>query len=252
MIVDDEQPGRTNLRLALASYPDWRLLAECDSTAAARDFLAAADVDVIFLDIQMPRENGIALARELSRLRLPPLIIFVTAFNLHAVDAFEVHALDYLLKPVDDARLAQTVARASLMLRYRQSEAYGNALRSYVGSERTQHIEVINVRSVGHIEQIRVRDILWLQSAGNYVELHLASRRVLHRLPLSRLEPLLKPDDFLRIHRATIVRRDQIKRLSVVGDGRYLLTLCCEAQVAVSERYVDALRACMRSLADAG
>lgn len=245
IIVDDEQPGRTNLRLALGSYPDWHLLAECDSTAAARNFLAATDVDVIFLDIQMPRENGIAMARELSRLRVPPLIIFVTAFNAHAVDAFEVHALDYLLKPIDDARLAQTVVRASQMLRYRQSEGYGNALRSYVDSECMQYLEVISVRSVGYIEQIRVRDLLWLQSAGNYVELHLASRKVLHRMPLSRLEPRLKPADFLRVHRATIVRRDQIKCLSVVGDGRYLLTLCCQAEVAVSERYIDALRACM-------
>lgn len=245
IIVDDEPPGRANLRLAMEPYPDWQLLAECDSAAAARSTLAAGGVDVIFLDIQMPRETGLALARELSRLPAPPLIIFVTAFNAYAVDAFEVHALDYLLKPVDDRRLAQTVERAAHMLRYRQSEGYGEALRGYIDFVPDRYLDALSVRSIGYIEQIRVADVLWLQSAGNYVELHLASRKVLHRIPLSRLEPLLNPDDFLRVHRAAIVRRDQISRLSIVGDGRYLLTLRCDAQVPVSERYVDNLKACM-------
>src|SRR5471032_295560 len=112
IIVDDESPGRANLRLAMGSHPDWQLLAECDSAAAARNVLATSSVDAIFLDIQMPRETGLAMARELSRLPAPPLIIFVTAFNTYAVDAFEVHALDYLLKPIDDRRLAQTVERS--------------------------------------------------------------------------------------------------------------------------------------------
>lgn len=245
IIVDDEPPGRANLRLAMDAYPDWRLLAECDSAAAARSALAAGGIDVIFLDIQMPRETGLALARELSRLPAPPLIIFVTAFNAYAVDAFEVNALDYLLKPVDDRRLAQTVERAAHMLRYRQSEGYGEALRGYIDFAPDRYLDAISVRSIGYIEQIRVADVLWLQSAGNYVELHLASRKVLHRIPLSRLEPLLNPDDFLRVHRAAIVRRDQISRLSIVGDCRYLLTLRCDAQVPVSERYVDAVKACM-------
>lgn len=245
LIVDDEPPGRANLRMAMESYPDWQLAAECESAATAHGVLATTAIDAIFLDIQMPRESGLALARELSRMPAPPLIIFVTAYNAYAVDAFEVHALDYLLKPIDDRRLAQTVERASQMLRYRQSDGYGNALRSYMDFAPERHIDAISVRSVGYIEQIRVCDVLWLQAAGNYVELHLASRKVLHRIPLSRLEPLLNPDDFLRVHRAAIVRRDQVMRLSVVGDGRYLLTLRCGAQVAVSERHIDALKACM-------
>lgn len=245
IIVDDEPLGRANLRLAMEAYPHWRLLAECDSAAAACGVLATAAVDTIFLDIQMPRETGLALARELSRLPAPPLIIFVTAFNAYAVDAFEVHALDYLLKPVDDSRLAQTVERAALMLRYRQAEGYGNALRGYVDFAPERYLDTISVRSIGYIEQIRVADVLWLQSAGNYVELHLASRKVLHRIPLSRLEPLLRPGDFLRVHRAAVVRRDQVQRLSIVGDGRYLLTLRCAAQVPVSERYLDAVKACI-------
>jgi two-component system LytT family response regulator len=250
LIVDDEAPSRANLRLALIAHPDWQLLAECDGTASARTALAMHDVDVIFLDIQMPAESGLVLAREISRLREPPLIVFATAYSEHAVDAFEVHALDYLLKPLNDARLAQAVERITAMLGQRQREAYGAALRDYVaadaGTGRTaERVERINVRSVGRIEQIRVDDILWIESAGNYVELHLKGRTVLHRMTLNRLEALLAPGDFLRVHRSGIVRRSQIARLETVGDGSYRLTLRCGATVAVSERYLPALKSAM-------
>jgi two-component system LytT family response regulator len=248
LIVDDEAPSRANLRLALAAHPDWQLLAECDSAASARAALAAHDVDVIFLDIQMPFESGLVLAREISRLREPPLIVFATAYSEHAVDAFEVHALDYLLKPLNDARLAQAVERIGAMLAQRQREAYGAAVRDYVEADAghaAAQLERINVRSVGRIEQIRVDDILWVESAGNYVELHLAGRTVLHRITLSRLEALLAPGAFLRVHRSAIVRRSQIARLETVGDGSYRLTLRCGAAVAVSERYLGALKSAM-------
>ena len=243
LIVDDEPPGRANLRLALGAHPDWQLVAECDGTAAARKVLAAQEVDVIFLDIQMPAESGLVLAREISRLRAPPLIVFVTAYSEHAVDAFDVHALDYLLKPLSDARLAQTVERIGAMLGQRQREAYGAALRDYVDAGAC--LERINVRSVGRIEQILVADILWIESAGNYVELHLAGRMVLHRITLNRIETLLAPADFLRVHRGVIVRRSEIARLDTVGDGSYRLTLRCGATVAVSERYLGALKSAM-------
>jgi two-component system LytT family response regulator len=242
LIVDDEAPGRANLRLAMADHPAWTLVAECDSAAAARSALASLDVDLVFLDIQMPVESGLVLARDISRLREPPLIIFVTAYSEHAVDAFEVHALDYLLKPVSDARLAQAVERSAAMLRHRQREAYGAALRDYVDAAATPHAEHLNVRSVGLIERIRVSDVLWIESAGNYVELHLAGRTVLHRITLNRLEALLAPVDFLRVHRSAIVRRDQIVSLETTGEGTYRLALRCGAAVAVSERYLGALK----------
>jgi two-component system LytT family response regulator len=248
LIVDDEAPSRANLRLALAAHPDWLLAAECDGVPAARAALASQEVDVIFLDIQMPAESGLVLARELCRRPEPPLIVFVTAYSEHAVDAFEVHALDYLLKPLSDARLAQAVERIGAMLGQRQREAYGAALRDYVdaGTGRaTERLERINVRSVGRIEQIRVDDILWIESAGNYVELHLAGRTVLHRITLNRLEALLAPGEFLRVHRSAIVRRSQIARLETGGDAGYRLTLRCGATVAVSERYLGALKSAM-------
>jgi two-component system LytT family response regulator len=245
MIVDDEAPSRANLRMALAAHPDWVLAAECGSAACARAALENHRVDAILLDIQMPAETGLALAREISRMPEPPLIIFVTAYGEHAIEAFEVHALDYLLKPLDDARLAQAVERATIMLRQRQREAYGAAVRDYVDAGDGQRTEHVNVRSVGRIERILVDEILWLESAGNYVELHLASRTVLHRITLNRLEALLPADAFLRVHRSAIVRRDQIASLETNGEGSYRLTLRCGGAVPVSERYLAALRAAM-------
>ena len=246
LIVDDEAPSRTNLRLAMGAHAGWRLLAECDGAGAARARLAAGDVDVVFLDVQMPGESGLLLARDVSRLPEPPLIVFVTAYSEHAMDAFEVHALDYLLKPVGDARLAHTVERCAAMLRQRQREAYGAAVRAYVDADaRPAPLQHLSVRSVGRIEQVAVADILWIEAAGNYVELHLAGRTVLHRITLNRLEALLDPADFLRVHRGAIVRRAQIGTLAATGDGGYRLLLRCGAAVAVSERYVAALKAAL-------
>lgn len=245
LIVDDELPGRVNLRLALRAFPDWSLAGECDGAAAARAALSSQEVDVVFLDIQMPGQSGLALARDISRQPAPPLVVFVTAYSEHAVEAFEVHALDYLLKPLDDARLARAVERSAAMLGQRQREAHGAALRRYVEADNAQFGDRISVRSVGRIEQVSLSEILRIESAGNYVELRLAGRTVLHRMPLSRLEELLPPDAFLRVHRGTIVQRSQIARLEASSDGSYRLTLRCGDVVAVSERYVGALKRCL-------
>lgn len=242
LIVDDEMPSRMNLRLAMDAHPGWELLAECGGAAAAQEALAQHEVDLVFLDIQMPGQSGLALAREISRLREPPLVVFVTAYSEHAVAAFDVHALDYLLKPLDDARLAQAVERAGTMLRRHQREAYGAALRRYVDEDKAPYPDTISVRSVGRIEQVGVDEILRIESAGNYVELHLAGRTVLHRMTLGRLESLLAPEEFVRVHRGTIVRRRQIASMETRGDGSYWLSMRSGGQVAVSERYAAALK----------
>ena len=244
-IVDDEAPGRTNLRLAMESHPAWRLAFACDSAARARDALAAQRIDLLFLDIQMPRESGLQLARELARMAEPPLVVFVTAHSTHAIEAFEVHALDYLLKPLDDARLAQALERAAAMLAGRQRAAYGQSLRAY--ADGPAYPERISVRSVGRIDAVAVADIVWLEAQGNYVALHTAHGSPLHRVALSRLEGHLDPAQFLRVHRGAIVRRAQAAGLNVVADGSYLLRLRDGSEVPVSERYVGAVRALLRA-----
>lgn len=249
IIVDDEEPGRIMLRYALAAQKNWTILGEFGDVAATREFLNANEVDVVFLDIQMPKENGIALARSLSNLEDPPLIIFVTAFNAHAIEAFEVHALDYLLKPVNSLRFTQALSRADEILTQRRG--YAKVLRSFVDSEEqtkdhatsaSHYLRQIVVRSVGEMECVPIAEILWMSSASNYVELHLAKRVVLHRMALSTIEKLINPHEFIRVHRTALARTDQLQQIKVVGDGSYSLTLTCGAEVAVSERYIQQVR----------
>jgi len=254
LVVDDEEPGRINLRYALAAYPRWQIVAECAGAAQARAALAATAVDVVFLDIRMPRESGLDLAREMvhkpAQGEEPPLIVFVTAYNAHAVEAFEMHALDYLLKPLDDARLAQAVERAERMLTLQQRAPYGAALRAWFDAgrapEASPYWQQLSVRSIGRIETVRLEDVAWIGAAGNYVELHTGGRVILHRIPMSRLAEHLDPARFLRVHRGAFLRTDLLAGLEVIGDGSYEATLRNGERVPVSERYVQAVRDVMR------
>ncbi len=247
LIVDDEPLARENLCHALGSFSGWRVVGECDGAASARRFLAEQPADVLFLDIQMGRESGLGLARSLAERDAPPIIVFVTAFEQFAIDAFEVHALDYLLKPFDDARLAQTVERVEQALQLRRS-AYGASLRDgleEIGAGRLgigAFLRRLTVRSVGHIECVDIDLVHWLSAAGNYVELHLSGRTLMHRATFGALSARLDPAVFVRAHRSVVVRRDQCVALSVTGDGVYALRLRCGDVVPVSERYVQGVR----------
>ena len=248
LIVDDEEPGRINLRLALAAHPSWKIAGESADTAQARAFLGAHTVDVVFLDIRMPRESGLALAHEFALQADPPLVIFVTAYDTHAVEAFRVHALDYLLKPLDDADLAKALARAGALLAQRQRAVHTGALRDWSASHQREpgHLPVylrqLHVRSVGRIDVVQLEEVMWIEAAGNYVELHLAQRRVLHRVPIGSLERHLDPGTFVRVHRSALVRMDQVTALRTGADGGAAVTLRCGSAVPVSERYLARVR----------
>jgi two-component system LytT family response regulator len=249
-IVDDEAPGRINLRLALSGYSHWQIVGECAGAAEVRALLAHTRVDVLFLDIQMPGESGLALAGSVCQADVPPLIIFVTAHNSHAVDAFDLHALDYLIKPWHSNRFAQALARAEDMLAHRLRTPYRQALLECLNDHGTAYLDAVTVRSVGQVERIALDQVNWISAAGNYVELHCKERSVLHRVAIGKIDSRLDPAEFLRAHRTAIVRRTQCAAIRTVGDGRYLLRLHCGAQVPVSERHVDAVRACIRGEPD--
>jgi len=249
LIVDDEPLARANLRHALAAHPRWRIVGESGSAADAREQLAHTAAHVVFLDVQMPRESGLGLARTLSTLAEPPIVVFVTAFDTFAVGAFELHALDYLLKPFDDQRLARTLRRAEEMLTLRSRAAYGQALLGYLDDDphrtpgEAPWLTRLSVRSIGRIESVHLRDVRWIAAAGNYVELHLRDRKVLHRVTISQLERRLDPASFIRVHRSTIVRRDECAALRTDGDAVYSLRLASGGSVSVSSRYVKGVRA---------
>lgn len=246
LIVDDEAHARINLRLALEVLPGWQVVGECVSAAAARAHLTSDSVDVLLLDVQMPFESGLDLAREISGLESPPLVVFVTAHRGHALDAFDAHALDYIIKPVDERRLRQTMERARALLD--QRAAYARALRQFADPA-PGYWQALAVRSVGRIDRVELRDVLWLDSAGNYVALHTEQRTLLHRSTLAELERYLDPADFLRIHRRTLVRREQMLTLRLSEEGGCTLTLRCGEELAVSERYAAVVKAALNETA---
>jgi len=254
LVVDDEVLARTNLRAALAEEPGWEVVGECESARAARELLPIVKPDAVFLDIQMPYETGLSLAREIVEAPSPPVIVFVTAFDQYAVEAFELQALDYLLKPFDDARLAQTLTRLREVFDLRERAAYRHAIEdatveveSHREARNTAYLTRLCVRGVGSIESVDVAAVDWIASAGNYVELHLHDRHVLHRITMSMLERRLDPREFMRVHRTAIVRRKLLKALRVNGDGTYLADLTNGASVPVSERHASAVRAQIES-----
>jgi two-component system, LytTR family, response regulator len=249
LVVDDEALARSNLQLAFADHPQWVCVTTCHSAADARQALARADVDLVLLDIRMPRQNGLSFAAELAGRPKPPLVVFVTAYDEHAVAAFDVFALDYLLKPFDDERFARMLARASQALQQQSRAALAASLEGFLrdqaprgADQAAPALTELVVRSVGTVERIAVADVQWLSTAGNYVVLHLAGRTVLHRSTLGALESRLPAGEFLRVHRTALVRPPLIGALFVTGDGTYAVRLTDGEQVSVSERHVDAVR----------
>ncbi|MFZ6744056.1 LytR/AlgR family response regulator transcription factor [Undibacterium sp. JH2W] len=243
LAVDDELPALTNIQLTLQAHRDWQLLASCHSTAQARAMLQTEHVDLILLDIEMPMQSGLEFARELSHQPKPPLIVFITAYNKHAVAAFEVFALDYLLKPFEDERFATMLERASLSIEMDQQVAQNAAMQDYFrnqdaiqAGEKAPLLNHIVVRSVGHIERIGIHEIIWISAAGNYVELHLRDRVVMHRSTIAFMEAHLSTDLFARLHRNSIIRCDAMRSIGINSEYGYFTALSNGDKVSISVR----------------
>lgn len=249
LIVDDELPALTNMQLVLADHPAWQLVGSCQSTEQARSVLAREAVDLILLDIEMPRQSGLDFARELCAAGSAPLIVFITAYDQHALKAFDVFALDYLLKPFDDERFAQMLARAASNLLLKQQAAQNASMQDYLidraafeKGEPPPALQTIVIRSVGHSERIDVDDAIWFGAAANYVEIHLAARVVLHRATISAMEARLPPGQFLRLHRNALVRIKAMTRLQALADGTCMVCLNNGDTVRVSESYLKQVK----------
>lgn len=257
MVVDDELPALTNMHYALSQHSQWQLIASCHSTAQARAILQCESVDLLLLDIEMPKQTGLEFARELSANSKSPIIVFVTAYNRHAVDAFQLFALDYLLKPFDDERFAAMLMRAEKSIADQQILEQNAALRDYVADREagiagasTPTLSHIVVRSMGKIERILVDDIIWIGTAANYVEIHLQDRVILHRTTITSMEERLSPTEFIRLHRTAIVRLDTIRALEMGDDGVYSVRLINNDMVKVSENSVRRLKQLFTGKAD--
>jgi two-component system LytT family response regulator len=213
VIVDDELPARTRLRRLVADQGDIEIVAECGDGANAVQSIEAKTPDLVLLDIQMPELDGFDVLQALDMPRLPE-IIFVTAFDQYALRAFRVHALDYVLKPVEADRLNEALAHARLRLAERRSgdDAGLPALLRELTRDRP-YLSRVPVRLDGRVRVVDLTDVDWIGAADNYVGLHSGSREFLVRDSIARFEERLDPQQFVRIHRSTIVRLDRISEL---------------------------------------
>jgi len=232
MVVDDEPTARQRIVRLLGEIPDVAVVAECGSGREALAEAAARRPDVVFLDIAMPGLDGLDVARRLGTPDARPVVVFVTAYDEHALAAFRVHAADYVLKPVDRERMRDAVehARRSAGRAARPAPAEG-APRFAVRDGRRAHF-------------VPVADILWVESFGNYARLHTAAARFIHRATMEAIAAQLAPHGFVRIHRTAIVNAARVVRLRPAGNGEYDAYLDTGARLRVSRTFrpnLDAL-----------
>jgi two-component system LytT family response regulator len=234
VVVDDERLARQRLKRLVAAAGIADVVGEAADGASAVACIEATKPDVVLLDVQMPEQDGFAVVRQL---RPPqPLVIFVTAYDEFAVAAFEVHAVDYLLKPVSRERLLAALGRAQERIaRPADLHAALAALLDHLGTTRT--IERLPVRSQGHIDLVDVASVDWIEAANNHAILHIGRRTHILRDTLTRLEERLDGARFVRIHRSTIVQIDRIVRLDVAFRGDYDVTLTDGTRLSLSRTH---------------
>jgi two-component system, LytTR family, response regulator len=227
LVVDDEPVARERMVALLREEPDVDIVGECADGKEAAVAIDEFSPDLVFLDVQIPHMNGLELAQSIGR-RPAPAVVFVTAYEDYALAAFEIHALDYLLKPFSRERFRAAVAHAREHL----------ARRSAGGPPRDRLV----VKSTGRIYFVRMADIDWCEAAGNYVRLHVGSQAHLVRGTMANLEAELDPARFVRIHRSAIVNVDRIQELRSSFNGEYMVVLREGTRLTLSRGYRDALQ----------
>jgi two-component system LytT family response regulator len=248
LIVDDEPLAREGLRMLLAGDPDVEAVGEAKDGREAVAALRETRPDLVFLDVQMPEMDGFAVLHAVIREVGPehmPAVVFVTAHDRYAIQAFEVNALDYLLKPVTRERFAQALARAKARL---QAQPAGEASRQILSLLETlaapqRPLRRLAVRAAGKTSFVDLEDVDWIEAAENYVKLHAGKASHLVLVAMSTLERSLDPEAFLRIHRSIIVNVGRIEELEPAAHGEYVVTLPHGVRVRSGRTYHEKLKA---------
>jgi len=242
VIVDDEPLARTRIRRFLSEEPDMEIVGECADGAQAVDLIRELAPEVVFLDVQMPKMDGIEVIRQIGAHNLRT-VVFVTAFNHYAVQAFEAEAVDYLLKPFDRRRFQEALQRIRRRLTEYSHETLSEQIEQLVKrfQPSSPYLQRLVIRSEGSILLVRVEDVDWLEAAGNYVCVHLGKRNHIVRDSLAHLEKQLDPARFLRVHRSAIVNLDRIRELRPTFQGDYKVVLLSGDILPLSRKYREAL-----------
>ena len=262
MIVDDEPPARDKLRMLLKDCEDVTVLGECGDGLSALRAIRERSPDLVFLDVQMPGLDGFGVLEAMTGERMPS-VVFVTAFDQYALRAFEVHALDYLLKPFDRERFQRTLERAraeiarSALASRELTAVSGRAsgppdprLTALIESLRADgHLpDRVVVRDGGRIAFLRPDEIDWVEAAGNYVSIQCGRENHLLRETMKGMEARLNSQQFLRIHRSLIVNLDRVRRLASTPHGEYVVTLAGGRSFPSGRGYAPPLRDRVRQM----
>src|SRR6266436_5202816 len=239
LIVDDEPLARRGIRARLKAFSDITILEDCEDGESALDAIRTEAPELVFLDVQMPGISGFDVVRRLPRNR-QPFIIFLTAYDQYALQAFDVHALDYLLKPIDSDRFVEAVERAQRQIELHIGNSLEDRLRLLL-AEHPAYVQRLAIRTGSRIAFVLVDEIDWIEAAGDYATLHVGRKAPLLRETFNSLEIRLDPSRFVRIHRSTIVQVSRIRDLQSLPNRELRLTLIDGTELKVSRTYRDRL-----------
>jgi two-component system LytT family response regulator len=257
LIVDDEELARRGLEIRLENFPDVSIVGQSRNGREALAAVTETAPDLMFLDVQMPGMDGFEVLQRMSGGSMP-IVIFVTAFDEYAIRAFDANALDYLLKPINDERLAEAVQRARVALEERRADSHRQKLLKLVCELTGRELTLDMALSEADGEQPRfprrlaiqdgrqtncvdVDAIDWVDAAGDYMCVHAGGETFVLRGTMKRLEELLDPRMFVRIHRSAIVNRHRVSSLRPHRNGEYFLQLDCNHELKLSRKYKSAL-----------
>jgi len=232
LVADDEPIARARMLSLLRDEPDIEVVGECATGPQAISAIERSAPDLVFLDIQMPQMDGLTLARTLGRSM--PAVVFVTAYDEYALRAFEVHALDYVLKPYSAERFKSALVHARQHLNTRRA--------SGAQPQAPERRDRLVIKSSGRIYFVRTRDIDWCEASGNYVRLHVGAQTHLVRGTMAHIESQLDQSQFVRIHRSTIVNVDRIQELHSSFGGEYVVLLHDKTRLTLSRGYREGLQ----------
>ena len=257
IIVDDEALARRGIEIRLQAHSDIDVVAQCVNGREALEAIAREQPDLLFLDIQMPGLSGLDVLERLPHESLP-MIVFVTAFDRYALDAFDAQALDYLLKPINDARFNQTLDRVRARSQERQALAQreqlmnllaatkgtsaidaGSLKEHMTGSNAPAYADILPIRDQAETVRVDVATIDWIDAAGDYMCVHAEGHTYVLRETMKSLEAILDPKIFSRVHRSTIVNVQRVRRLRPHTNGEYFLTLEDGQEIKLSRSYRD-------------
>ena len=247
LIADDEPLARERLNALLAAEPDVEVIGQCRDGEETIAAINTRTPDLVFLDVQMPGMSGFDVIAAVGADRMP-LVIFVTAYDSHAVRAFEVRALDYLLKPFDRERLTDALQRARVHVQQSEAGDIGRRLLAVMKDLRRDQprSDRLVVKSGGRLFFLRVDEIDWIESAGNYVRLHVGTTAHLLRETMTAIEGRLDPEKFFRIHRCRIVNMERIQQIQPWLNGEYAVMLRDGTRLTLSRGYRERLQERLR------